>query len=190
MIDWILRTSPSVEKYEIQWTARMQMDDLDFADDLFLLSNTQQQMQGNMTSVAAASASVDLSIHKGKIDGEALESIKSLTYVGSIIDEHGGSADVNVQISKARAASICNCRTSGTQNNCCQPTPVSEFSIQISKQFYCMIWKRGQLRIPSSRRYEYLSTIVYTKYSCSVCLTLSATTYYGREHTRFQRRKE
>ncbi|VDP81753.1 unnamed protein product, partial [Schistosoma curassoni] len=34
----------------------MQLDDLDFADDLALLSQTQQQMQEKTTNVAAASA--------------------------------------------------------------------------------------------------------------------------------------
>ncbi|VDP72342.1 unnamed protein product [Schistosoma curassoni] len=98
----------------------MQLDDLDFADDLALLSQTQQQMQENTNSVAAASAAVGLNIHKGKIrilryntactnpvtiDGEALEDVKTFTYLGSIIDEHGGSdADVKARICKARAA--------------------------------------------------------------------------------------
>ncbi|VDP33791.1 unnamed protein product [Schistosoma curassoni] len=50
----------------IQWTARMQLNDLDFADDLALLSHTQQQMQEKKTSVAAASAAGGLNIHKGK----------------------------------------------------------------------------------------------------------------------------
>ncbi|VDP21459.1 unnamed protein product [Schistosoma margrebowiei] len=36
----------------------MQLDDLDFADDLALLSQTQQQMQEKTTSVTAASAAV------------------------------------------------------------------------------------------------------------------------------------
>ncbi|VDP45978.1 unnamed protein product [Schistosoma curassoni] len=44
----------------------MQLDDLDFADDLALLSQTQQQMQEKTISVAAASAAVGLNIHKGK----------------------------------------------------------------------------------------------------------------------------
>ncbi|VDO69687.1 unnamed protein product [Schistosoma margrebowiei] len=68
-----------------------------------------------MTSVAAASG---LNIHKGKskvlrynttctnpitIDGEDLEDVKSFTYLGSIIDEHGGpDADVKARIGKAR----------------------------------------------------------------------------------------
>ncbi|VDP86814.1 unnamed protein product [Schistosoma mattheei] len=77
-------------------------------------------MQEKTTGVAAASAAVGLNIHKGKgkilryntactnpvrIDGEDLEDVKTLTYLGSIIDENGGSdADVKARISKTRAA--------------------------------------------------------------------------------------
>ena len=98
----------------------MQLDDLDFADDLALLSQTQQQMKEKTTSVAAASAAVGLNINKEKsktlryntictnqitLDGEALEDVETFTYLGSIIDEHGGSdADVRARIGKARAA--------------------------------------------------------------------------------------
>ncbi|VDP53589.1 unnamed protein product, partial [Schistosoma margrebowiei] len=120
VIDWIIKTSTSEGKHGIQWTSRMQLDDLDFADDLALLSQTQQQMQEKTTSIAAASAAVGLNIHKGKskvlryntactnpitIDGEDLEDVKTFTYLSSIIDEQGGSdADVKAQIGKARAA--------------------------------------------------------------------------------------
>ncbi|VDO79574.1 unnamed protein product [Schistosoma margrebowiei] len=115
-----MKTSISEGKYGIQWTSRMQLDDLDFTDDLALLSQTQQQMQEKTTSVAAASAAIGFNIHKGKsrflryntactdpitIDGEDLEDVKTFTYLGSIIDEQGGSdADVKVRIGKARAA--------------------------------------------------------------------------------------
>ncbi|VDO83330.1 unnamed protein product [Schistosoma margrebowiei] len=98
----------------------MQLDDLDFADDLALLSQTQQQMQEKSTSVAVASAAVGFNIHKEKskvlryntectnpvtIDGEDLEDVKTFTYLGSIIDEQGGSdANVKARIGKGRAA--------------------------------------------------------------------------------------
>ncbi|VDP36536.1 unnamed protein product [Schistosoma margrebowiei] len=39
------------------------------------------------------------------IDGEDLGDVKTFTYMGSIIEEHGGSdADVKARIGKARAA--------------------------------------------------------------------------------------
>ncbi|VDP27673.1 unnamed protein product [Schistosoma margrebowiei] len=48
-------TSTYGGKHGIKWTATMKLDDLDFADDLDLLSDTQQQMQEKTTSVAATS---------------------------------------------------------------------------------------------------------------------------------------
>ncbi|VDP51345.1 unnamed protein product [Schistosoma mattheei] len=61
---------------------------------------------------------------------------------------------------------------------------------KMSKQFYRVGRKPGELRKPSCRRYKCLLTIVYAKYFRSVDRTLSATTYCGREETRFQRRKK
>ncbi|VDP59445.1 unnamed protein product, partial [Schistosoma curassoni] len=120
LIDWIMKTSISEGKHGIQCTSRMQLDDLDFTDDLAILSQTQQQMQKKTNSVATASAAIGLNIHKGKskilryntectnpitIDEEDLEDVKTFTNLGSIIDEQGGSdADVKVRIGKARAA--------------------------------------------------------------------------------------
>ncbi|VDO85448.1 unnamed protein product [Schistosoma curassoni] len=116
VVDWIMKTSTSEGKHGIQWTAKNQLDDLDFADDLALLSHTHEQMQTKTVSVAEICASVGLNIHKGKtkvpkyntensnsitIGGETLEDVESFIYLGSIIDEKGGSdADVKARISK------------------------------------------------------------------------------------------
>ncbi|VDO97187.1 unnamed protein product [Schistosoma margrebowiei] len=105
-----MKTSTSEGKHGIQLTAQNQLDDLEFSGDLALLFNTYEQMQIKTTSVAAVSASVGLSIHKGKtkvlkfktensnpitLGGETLEDLESFTYLGSIIDEQGGSdADI------------------------------------------------------------------------------------------------
>ncbi|VDO86194.1 unnamed protein product [Schistosoma margrebowiei] len=51
---------------------------------------------------------------------------------------------------------------------------------RMSRQFYCMGRKLGELLQPPSRRYKYLLTVVYTKYFRSVDQTLSATTYCVR----------
>ncbi|VDO61138.1 unnamed protein product [Schistosoma margrebowiei] len=120
VVNWIMKTSTSEGKRGIQWTAQNQLDDLDFADDLALLSHTHEQMQIKTASVAAISASVGLIIHKGKtkvlkfkaensnpitLDGETLGDVESFTYLGSIIDEQGESdADVKARIVKARVA--------------------------------------------------------------------------------------
>ncbi|VDO96259.1 unnamed protein product [Schistosoma margrebowiei] len=115
-----MKTSTSEGKHGIQWMTRMQLDDLNFADDLALLSQTKQQMQDKTIRVAAASAAVGLNTQKRKskilrynraynnsitIDGEDLEDVKTFTYLGSIIDEHGRSdTEVKARICKARTA--------------------------------------------------------------------------------------
>ncbi|VDP36095.1 unnamed protein product [Schistosoma margrebowiei] len=79
-------------------------------------------MQIKTASVVSVSASLGLSIHKKKtkvlkfkaensnpitLDSETLEDVGFFTYLGSIIDEQGGSdADVKERIDKARAASL------------------------------------------------------------------------------------
>ncbi|VDO54860.1 unnamed protein product [Schistosoma margrebowiei] len=79
-----MKTSTSEGKHGIQWTAQNHLDDL---DDLALLSNTHQQ------------------INPITLDGGTLENVESFTYLGSIIDEQGGSnADVKARIGKARVA--------------------------------------------------------------------------------------
>ncbi|VDO95063.1 unnamed protein product [Schistosoma margrebowiei] len=113
-----MKTSTSEGKHGIQWTSRMHLDDLDFADDLVLLFQTQQQMQEKTNSVAAASAAVGLNIHKGKskvlryntactnpitIDGEDLEDIRWLdTISNNILWERTNQIPAEEEIRKKR----------------------------------------------------------------------------------------
>ncbi|VDP57992.1 unnamed protein product [Schistosoma curassoni] len=84
-----MKTSKLERKHGIQWTARNQLEDLDFTDDLTLLSHTHEQMQMKTTSVAAASAAVGLNIHKGKTKTIKynMENIKPITLVGETLEE-------------------------------------------------------------------------------------------------------
>ena len=119
-IDWVMKTSTAEKRNGIQWTLWSQLDDLDYADDLALLSHTQQQMQEKTNIVAANSTRLGLNVHKGKtkllkvnsnntspiiLNGEALEDIDHFTYLGSIINKKGGTdAGVQSRVGKARTA--------------------------------------------------------------------------------------
>ncbi|VDP64808.1 unnamed protein product [Schistosoma mattheei] len=98
-----MNTLTSHEKHGIQWIGLMQLDDLDFIDDMTLLSHTHELMQTDTTSIAEGSTSIDLNIHSGKgkilkcntentnlitLDGETLEGVNSSTHPVNIIDEH------------------------------------------------------------------------------------------------------
>jgi hypothetical protein len=122
VIDWTMRTSTANRRNGIQWTLWEQLEDLDCADDLALLSHSHQQMQDKTVVLDSISAQVGLKIHKGKtkilkinttntdqldLQGNQLEEVEAFTYLGSIIDRQGGTnADAKARIGKARTACI------------------------------------------------------------------------------------
>ena len=62
-VDWIMRRATSNRTNGIQWTL---LDDLDFADEIALLSHNQQQMQGKLTQVEKRAAETGLIISTQK----------------------------------------------------------------------------------------------------------------------------
>ena len=93
-MDWEMMTSTAQGRNGIQWTAWKQLDDLDYADDLALLSHTRHRMQEKTSAVVDASARLGLKIHKGnnkvlkvntvtdtpiRLKGEALDEEESFT---------------------------------------------------------------------------------------------------------------
>ena len=117
-----MSTSTANRKNGIQWTPWKHLEDLDFADDVALLSHTQHQMQEKTTKniISQNSARIGLDIHPTKsqilkvntenttpivLGDIALEEVDSFTYLGSNVDKQGGTdADIRIRIGKARAA--------------------------------------------------------------------------------------
>ena len=124
VIDWIMKTSTSGKGNGIQWTLMEQLDDLDFADDLALLSHSQAQMQDKTSLLESRSAEVGLKINKRKtelmkmntrannpvpvtVGGDPIKEVESFVYLGSVLDKEGGTdRDVTVRIGKARGSFI------------------------------------------------------------------------------------
>nr|KAG5700724.1 hypothetical protein BaRGS_029089 [Batillaria attramentaria] len=71
VIDWIMKTTTAGRKNGLQWTLWTQLDDLDFADDLALLSHSHSQMHYKTTHLEATSAgtaSTGLKINRRKTE--------------------------------------------------------------------------------------------------------------------------
>ena len=95
-----------------------QLDDLDFADDLALLSHKQSQMQEKTSTLEAATIGLKINREKTKImkintnamnpvqlNGGNIEEVDEFTYLGSKVNITGGSeSDIKTRISKARTA--------------------------------------------------------------------------------------
>ena len=117
-IDWMMREVTAGRQNGIQWTLWTQLDDLDYADDVALLSHTQSQMQRKTNELNSTANRLGLSVNAEKtkvlkvksdaetpinLNGSPLEEVDSFVYLGSIIDRKGGTeADIKRRIAQAR----------------------------------------------------------------------------------------
>ena len=102
----------------IPWKVFQQMEDLDFADDICLLSNTSSKMQTKLNKIAEVSSKVGLKINTKKtkfitvngngnpeiqINNQSIEKVDKFCYLGSVINEKGGTdEDIKMRIGKAQ----------------------------------------------------------------------------------------
>ncbi|KAH3873394.1 hypothetical protein DPMN_036629 [Dreissena polymorpha] len=96
-----MKSSTDQKRNGIQWTLFKQLKDIDFADDLALLSHTQQQMPRSTNMVASNSVKLGLNIIRVfktdasndipiTVQGEALEEVDSFhisSAFGTIMQE-------------------------------------------------------------------------------------------------------
>ncbi|GFS06355.1 hypothetical protein ElyMa_001220900 [Elysia marginata] len=117
-----MKTTTQGRNNGIQWTLTTQLDDLDFADDIALLSHNNRQMQDKTSHLELTSAQTRLKINTKKTElmkhntavntpitvaGASIREVDSFTYLGSVIDKEGGTENnVKARIGKAYAAFI------------------------------------------------------------------------------------
>ena len=122
VIDWIMKTTTTGRNNGIQWTLWTQLDDLDFADDLALLSHNHSQMQDKTTLLEATSAGTGLKINRKKTElmkmnttanapttagGEPIREVESFVYLGSVVDHQGGTDETSQPESARQESSFC-----------------------------------------------------------------------------------
>lgn len=119
-IDWITTNTIADRPRGIQWTLLSQLEDLDFADDLALLSTNQYNMQAKTDRLNNFARQVGLSINTSKtqvmcvnsiptapilVNEEPLEFVENFTYLGSLISkDSGASKDIKARLGKAQGA--------------------------------------------------------------------------------------
>ncbi|VDP53575.1 unnamed protein product [Schistosoma margrebowiei] len=120
------------------------------------------------------------------MDGEDLEDVKTFTYLGSIIDEHGGSdADVKARIGKARAAylqlrNIWNSKQLSTNTKIRWPDTISN----------SVLWERiNQIPAEEEIRKKRWKWIGHTLRKAPNCVTRQALTWNPQDQRRRGRPK-
>ena len=119
-IDWIMRQTTSDRPRGIQWTPFTQLEDLDFADDLALMSSKHDHLKEKSERLNCIAKQVGLNINMKKtqvmtinsprttpihIEGEDLACVESFTYLGSVVGQDSGAEkDIQARLGKASGA--------------------------------------------------------------------------------------
>lgn len=120
VIDWVMRKTTEDKARGIRWTLTSTLEDLDFADDIALLSHTHRDIQEKTCRLNQYSEMVGLKINQKKtevmtlniatpspvkLEGKTLRDTTAFTYLGSVISNEGGAgSDIKNRLSKARSA--------------------------------------------------------------------------------------
>ena len=103
----------------IQWNLFTNLDDLDFADDLALLSHTHSHIQEKINKLHIYAKQVGLKINRKtevmtlnvqdlipvKVEDDPLPNTQQITYLGSTVRHNGGAGnDIRNRIDKAKNA--------------------------------------------------------------------------------------
>ena len=117
-MDWIMKNSTDGERRGIKWTMTMTatttLEDLDFADDIALLSHRHQDMQEKTDAIATTAGNFGLKVStkktKGmrmnarvqeniKLNGDEIEEVDDFTYLGSKMSNTGdGEVEIRVRL--------------------------------------------------------------------------------------------
>ena len=123
-MDWIMKNSTDGERRGIKWTMTMTatttLEDLDFADDIALLSHRHQDMQEKTDAMATTAGNLGLKVStmktKGmrmnarvqeniKLNGDEIEEVDDFTYLGSKMSNTGdGEVEIRARLAKASQA--------------------------------------------------------------------------------------
>ncbi|KAI0239329.1 hypothetical protein LSAT2_009940 [Lamellibrachia satsuma] len=117
-VDWTMKRSTEHHRTGIQWNLFSQLEDLDFADDLALLSETHKHMQQKNRKASSSQLGLKINVGKTKVmkvnsrssepislESGTVEEVQDFIYLRSNISTNGGAdKDVELRINKARHA--------------------------------------------------------------------------------------
>ena len=104
IMDWVMRRTVKSGENRIRWRLTSMLDDLDFADDVALLSSTKQHIQNKTTRMNNEARRVGLKINKEKtkvmsinaksqekitVDGQDISEVETFNYLGATICKEG-----------------------------------------------------------------------------------------------------
>ena len=120
-IDWIMRKTIGNKRRGIRWTLMSLLEDLDFADDLALVSSTRDQLQRKTSDLSVTAKQLGLNISRKKtktmqltdtplpveLENEDLEEVEEFTYLGSVMSKSNATVkDITNRLQKAKSSFV------------------------------------------------------------------------------------
>ena len=114
-IDWVMKKTTD-SKRGITWSIFTTLEDLDFADDIALLSSRHSDMQEKTERLSQLGLQLNAnkteemrfnvtSSNKLKVDGKEIKQVDKFIYLGSVVStEDSTRKDIKNRLSKARTA--------------------------------------------------------------------------------------
>ena len=119
-INWLMREATKRNQTGIDWKGGTKLEDLDFADDLALISSNFEDLQAKTKETEEIRKKIGLKINtaktktlrnnlndrrKVKVGESEIEEVSKFTYLGSVMDRYSGSdADLDARIVKSQTA--------------------------------------------------------------------------------------
>ena len=122
-IDWMKRKTIGNKRRGIRWTLTSLLEDLDFADDVALVSSTRDQLQRKTSGLSLAATQLALNTSRKKTktmqltetplpvewEIENLDEVEEVTYLGSIISKSNATVkDITNRLQKAKSSFVQN----------------------------------------------------------------------------------
>ena len=120
-IDWIMRKTIGNKRRGIRWTLTSLLEDLDFADDLALVSSTRDQLQRKTSDLSVTAQQLCLNISRKKtktmqltdtplpveLENEDLEEVEEFTYLRSVMSKSNATVkDITNRLQKAKSSFV------------------------------------------------------------------------------------
>ena len=119
-VDWTMRRTTENHRNGIRWNFTSTLEDLDFADDIVLISSKYEHVQSKTNRLVDNTGRVGLKLNAQKCKGmrmnsrredkvmigrEEVEDVEEFVYLGSTVTkEGGGTEDIKKRLSKAQGA--------------------------------------------------------------------------------------
>ena len=120
-IDWIMRKTIGNKRRGIRWTLTSLLEDLDFADDVALVSFIRDQLQRKTSDLSLAANQPGLNICRKKsktmqltetslpveLENESLEEVEEFSFLGSIMSKSNATVkDITNRLQKAKSSFV------------------------------------------------------------------------------------